>query len=81
MQISQFFLNGDMKGAIAYMRNHEEFKDILPRMSRFLKIANTARMKYRTGSTISCVCIRSISATLFIAACRRRKPQKNCWRN
>ncbi|MGM9662662.1 MAG: hypothetical protein ACI3WR_06165 [Oscillospiraceae bacterium] len=30
MQISQFFINGDMKGAIAYMRNHEEFKDILP---------------------------------------------------
>ena len=30
MQISQFFLNGDIKGAIAYMRNHEEFKDILP---------------------------------------------------
>ena len=30
MQISQFFLSGDMKGAIAYMRNHEEFKDILP---------------------------------------------------
>ena len=30
MQISRFFLNGDIKGAIAYMRNHEEFKDILP---------------------------------------------------
>ncbi len=30
MQISQFFLSGDIKGAIAYMRNHEEFKDILP---------------------------------------------------
>ena len=30
MQISQFFLNGDIKGAIAYMREHEEFKDILP---------------------------------------------------
>ena len=30
MQISQFFLNGDMQGAIAYMRDHEEFKDILP---------------------------------------------------
>ncbi|MGN0746265.1 MAG: hypothetical protein ACI4ML_06300 [Aristaeellaceae bacterium] len=30
MQISQFFLNGDMKGAIAYMRNHEEYKEILP---------------------------------------------------
>ena len=30
MQIRQFFLNGDMKGAIAYMREHEEFQDILP---------------------------------------------------
>ena len=30
MQISQFFLNGDIKGAIAYMRDHEDFKDILP---------------------------------------------------
>ena len=30
MQISQFFVNGDMKGAIAYMRDHEEFKDVLP---------------------------------------------------
>lgn len=30
MQISQFFLNGDMKGALAYMRSHEEYKEILP---------------------------------------------------
>ena len=30
MEIQQFFLNGDMKGAIAYMRAHEEFRDILP---------------------------------------------------
>lgn len=30
MQIRQFFVNGDIKGAIAYMRSHEEFKDILP---------------------------------------------------
>lgn len=30
MQISQFFMNGEIKGAIAYMRDHEEFKDILP---------------------------------------------------
>ncbi len=30
MQISQFFLNGDIKGAIAYMRDHEVFKDVLP---------------------------------------------------
>ena len=30
MQISQFFINRDIKGAIEYMRTHEEFKDILP---------------------------------------------------
>lgn len=30
MQISQFFIRGDIKGAIAYMRDHEEFKDVLP---------------------------------------------------
>ena len=30
MEISRFFINGDMKGAIAYMREHEEFKDVLP---------------------------------------------------
>ena len=30
MQISQFFINRDIKGAIEYMRTHEEFRDILP---------------------------------------------------
>ena len=30
LQISQFFVNGNIKGAIAYMRNHEEFRNILP---------------------------------------------------
>lgn len=30
MQISQYFINGDMQGAIAYMRDHEEYKDVLP---------------------------------------------------
>ena len=30
MEIHQFFIQGDMKGAIAYMREHEEFKEILP---------------------------------------------------
>lgn len=29
-KIQDFFINGDIKGAIAYMREHEEFKDILP---------------------------------------------------
>ena len=43
MQISQFFLNGDMQGAIAYMRDHEEFKDILPAY-----VAVFERCEYRT---------------------------------
>lgn len=30
MQINQYFMNGDMRGAIAYMRDHEEFQDVLP---------------------------------------------------
>ena len=30
MQISQYFINGDIKGAIAYMRKHKEFQDVLP---------------------------------------------------
>ena len=29
MDISQHFISGDIKGAINYMREHEEFKDIL----------------------------------------------------
>lgn len=43
MQISQFFVNGDIKGAIAYMRSHEEFKDILPAY-----VAIFEDQKYRT---------------------------------
>ena len=43
MQISQFFVNGDIKGAIAYMRDHEEFKDILPAY-----VAIFEEQKYRT---------------------------------
>ena len=43
MQISQFFVNGDIKGAIAYMREHEEFKDILPAYAAIFEY-----QKYRT---------------------------------
>lgn len=46
MQISQFFVNGDIKGAIAYMRDHEEFKDILP-----MYVAIFENQKYRTYET------------------------------
>lgn len=30
MHISQYFLRGDVRGAIAHMRAHEEFQDVLP---------------------------------------------------
>ena len=43
MQIHQFFANGDIKGAIAYMRSHEEFKDILPAYAAIFE-----DQKYRT---------------------------------
>ena len=43
MQIRQFFLRGDLKGAIAYMRDHEEFKDILPAY-----VAVFEKCEYRT---------------------------------
>ena len=43
MQINQFFLNGDLKGAIAYMRRHEEFKDIFPAYAAIFEDC-----KYRT---------------------------------
>ena len=43
MQISQFFVNGDIKGAIAYLSNHEKFKGIL-----FAYVAIFEDQKYRT---------------------------------
>ena len=43
MQISQFFMSGDIKGAIAYMREHEEFKDVLPAYTAIFEDC-----KYRT---------------------------------
>ncbi len=43
MQISQFFINGDIKGAIAYMREHAEFKNVLPAY-----VAIFERCEYRT---------------------------------
>ena len=43
MQINQFFVSGDIKGAISYMREHEEFKDILPAYTAIFEDC-----KYRT---------------------------------
>ena len=33
MDISQFFIKGDIRGAMEYMKGREEFKDILQNMS------------------------------------------------
>lgn len=43
MPIRQLFINGDIKGAIAYMHSHEEFKEILPAY-----VAIFEDCKYRT---------------------------------
>ena len=43
MEIQDFFINGDMKGAIAYMRKHGEFKDVLPAY-----VAIFEKCEYRT---------------------------------
>lgn len=42
MDISQFFIRGDVKGAIEYMKEHDEYKDILP-----MYIAIFEEEKYR----------------------------------
>ena len=43
MQINQFFIKGDIKSAIAYMREHEAFRDILPAYTAIFE-----NQKYRT---------------------------------
>ena len=77
MEISKFFMNGDIKGAIAYMREHEEFKDILPAYTAIFE--NCEYRSYdRTRSMTFCVCIRFIFATSFIAACLSLRPRTSC---
>ena len=43
LQIRRLFINGDIKGAIAYMRTHEEYKELLP-----VYIAIYENCEYRT---------------------------------
>ena len=50
MQIQDFFINGDMRGAIAYMRDHEEFKDILPAYTAIFE-----NCEYRTYDVPECL--------------------------
>ena len=74
-------MNGDIKGAIAYMREHEEFKDVLPAYIAIFETVNTARLKSPTHSTTFCGGIRFISETPFTAAYPRRTLRKNCGRS
>lgn len=43
MQIDRFFIDGDIRGAIAYMRAHEQFADVLPAYAALFENA-----EYRT---------------------------------
>ena len=79
MQISQFFVNGDIKGAIAYMRNHEEFKDILPMYAAIFE-----EQKYRSYEIPDNLndilrLYQIYFRDTFTAAYRRRRRQTSCW--
>ena len=74
-------MNGDIKGAIAYMREHEEFKDVLPAY-----VAIFENREYRTFEVPDALNdilrgIRFISETPFTAAYPRLTLRKNCGRS
>ena len=78
MQISQFFMNGDMRGAIAYMRAHEEFKDILPAYAAIFE-----KEEYRTFDIPDELndilrLYQIYYRDTFTAVCRRRRPRTSC---
>ena len=72
MQISQFFINGDIRGAIAYMRCHAEFRDILPDY-----VAVFENREYRTYPVPDFLNEITVGIS-FTAACRRRKRRESC---
>ena len=78
MQIQDFFINGDMKGAIAYMREHQEFGDILPAY-----IAVFENCQYRTYDVpefLNQILLQYqvYYRDFFIAGCRRQRPLTSC---
>ena len=76
MQISQFFMNGDIKGAIAYMREHEEFKDILPAYAAIFE--DCEYRTYEIPALLNDILRLYQIGTSFIAACRRRMLRTSC---
>ena len=80
MEISQFFMNGDIKGAIAYMREHEEFKDILPAYVAIFENGEYRRFDVPDKLNEILRLYRFITGISFTAACLRQRPQRSCWR-
>ena len=78
MEISQFFINGDIKGAIAYMREHEEFKDILPAYTAIFE--NCEYRRYDIPDALNDILrlYQIISVMSFIAACLSLRPRTSC---
>lgn len=83
MQISRFFISGDIKGAIEYMRDREEFKDILPAY-----VAIFEDRKYRTyevpdalNNILRLYQIYFRDTFYFIAVLRNRTRQASCWQS
>lgn len=76
MQISQFFINGDMKGAIAYMREHPEFQDVLPAYTAIFE-----KGEYRTFEVPDRLneLLRLYTGIPFMSGCRRWRPPTSCW--
>ena len=80
MEIQPFFLNGDMKGAIAYMRAHEEFRDILPAYAAIFE--NQEYRTYEIPDALNTILrlYQVYFRDVFYAACRRRRPRNGCGR-
>ena len=79
MQISQFFMSGDIKGAIAYMREHEEFKDVLPAYTAIFEDC-----KYRTYDVPDILneilrLYQITTVTCSTAEYRKLTLRTNCW--
>ena len=78
MQISQFFMNGDIKGAIAYMREHEEFQDVLP--AYIAVFENGEYRSYDVPEVLNQILrlYQVYYRDIFSADCRRQRPQTSC---
>ena len=58
MDISKFFMKGDIKGAIEYMKQREEYKDVLPLYIDIFEKCNYRKyeIEYRAKLVELCYC-------------------------